>query len=48
MLFPVELNQTKSPTSKLFLQFLNHVLSWMFECQDVISTKPGFALTQWK
>ena len=37
-----------SATWKLFLQFLNHVLNWMFQFQDVISSKPGFALAEGK
>ena len=41
MFFHVELIKPVSATWKLFLQFLNHVLNWMFQCQDVISSKIG-------
>ena len=48
MLFHVELIKPVSPTWKLFLQFLNHDVNWMFQCQDKISSKPGFALAEEK
>ena len=44
-LFHLDLYKLASATWKLFLQFLN-VLNWMFQCQDVISSKPGFALAE--
>ena len=48
MLFNVEFIKPVSATSKLFLQFLNHDLNWMLHCQEVISSKPGFALAERK
>ena len=49
MLFHLELMQTSiSHVKNFFLLFLNHVLNWMFHCQDVIRSKPGFTLAEGK
>ena len=42
MVLHIELMQTSLYRSNIFLQFLNHVLNWMFQCQDVTSSKPGW------
>ena len=47
MLFHVELAQTILCHLKI-VQFSNHVLNWMFQCQYVISSKPGFVLAEGK
>ena len=48
MLFHVEFIKPVSATSKLFLHFLNHDSNWMLQWQEVISSKPGFALAEGK
>ena len=47
MLFLVKWNPPY-PAWTLFLQFLNHVLNWMFQCQDVIRSKSDFTLAEVK
>ena len=48
MLFHVELMQTSNFHFKIILRFLSHVLNSMFQCQDVIKSKPGFVLASGK
>ena len=48
MLFHVELMQTIISYLKTVFAILKSSLNWMFQCQDVIRSKPSFALAEGK